>query len=175
MNTQYKSRTTTEPISVPTISTVLGASRAPRWWVPLGAAVLIAVAVASSHEFRSAESATAKQGATVHAANAVPLIGPEEQAFIDRVRHTQVASVGGRVAIKPSKAEPLVGPEEQAYINRVRHAPVGSISSTAVVAPSTVQRLIGPEEQAFINRLHARLASIVRMPVVVTRFAPMAS
>lgn len=143
MNAHYRFRTITDPSSVPNIGKVLGASRALRWLVPLVAAVMIAVAVMSLDEFGSTDSATVKGSAAVHAVNAVPLISPTEQAFIDRVRHARIDSVGGRVAIKPSKAEPLIGPEEQAYIDHLR-ARLASVVRVRVLVSGHVS-LVGPQ------------------------------
>ncbi len=169
MNTHYRFRTITDASSVPNIGKVFGARRALRWLVALGAAVMIAVGVMSLDEFGATGTASVKGSATVRAVNAVPLISPEEQAFIDRVRHARIDSVGGRVALKPTNAAPLIGPEEQAFIDRVRHARADSVGGPAAIESSKAEPLIGPEEQAFIDHLRARLASVVRVQALVSR------
>lgn len=121
---------------------------ARRWLFPLAVVAMAALAVVGLDQLHSDKS-PAKGPATVHAAGASePMIGPEEQAFINRVRLARIASVGGRVPIVSSPSEPLIDQVEQAFIDQMRHlrlAAAGGVS--ARFAP-----LVGPDEKAFIDR-----------------------
>jgi len=169
MNTHYRFRTITDQDSVPNFATIFGSSRALRWLLPLLATVTVAVVVMSLHELRSRDGQAVRGSATAHAV----LITPEEQAFINRVRHAQVVSVGGRVAIKPATAGLLIGPEERAFIDGLQRARAASVGRSVAIATSRTQPLIGPEEKAFIDRINARIASVYRPHLgsrVVRRF-----
>jgi hypothetical protein len=75
----------------------------------------LAVVAVSQLQFNTSP---AKGRARVHAAGAVqPLIGPEEQPFINRMRLVRLAGAGRSVSVASTPA-PLVGPEERLFIDR---------------------------------------------------------
>ncbi|HEY7625883.1 MAG TPA: hypothetical protein VH761_02405 [Ilumatobacteraceae bacterium] len=110
-------------------------------WIALVLAVpmIVAVAVALNHDGSAKDSP-----ATVHATGKVePLIGPEEQAFIDHLRLARVPSVAPAPVVE-STFEPLVGPEEQAFIDQMHRAPMGPVVSAGRVS-AAVPRFVAFE------------------------------
>ena len=125
---------------------------ARRWALPVTAVVVAGGLVVGALALRDSGPREATETPSAGGVSAQPLIVPEEQAFIDRVR----VSGSGEAAVVSSGVEPLIVPEEQAFIDRVRV----SGSGEAAVVSSGVEALIVPEEQAFIDGVFAG------MPVV---------
>jgi hypothetical protein len=113
MNLQAKLHTTTtDTMAFPS------AARRPalvRWITGCVLAGAVVVGVAELNSLRSDIGAPSKGG--VRQTKVEPLLTAEEKAFIDRVRRGPIASVAGRVALRPSRFVPLVIAEEQAFID----------------------------------------------------------
>jgi hypothetical protein len=119
MNLQAKLHSSARTMSVPSTSRkqVL-----VRWTAASVLAGVVAVGIVGLNSLPSGAGAPAKGPA--HHTRAEPLLTPEEKAFIDRVRRGPIASIAGRVALRPSRFVPLVVPEEQAFIDGVySHGP----------------------------------------------------
>jgi hypothetical protein len=113
MNLQTKIHTTTDETWFPTMARSFRGVAA-RWLVPIALVVVAGTGIVGLNQLGASSR---KPVTAVHpASNFEPLLIPEEQAFIDRIRQP-LSSVAANLALQASTFEPLVISEEQAFID----------------------------------------------------------
>ncbi len=146
MTAHYDFRTTTAATStVPTLHRPAKGSHAARWIGPAAMAAFAVAALVGFNQLRSTDDATEANSPAIEGTTSElqPLIGTEEQAFIDG------SQVSAARSVVSAGVEPLIGVEEQAFID-------GSQVRVASLAPVVgvsggFEPLIGVEEQLFID------------------------